>query len=153
MAAVATSLYLASGQTKVKLRVSAAHRFTVWSGEPQLPKEVLNIEVVNLGLCDVKVIKIEWKAGILRKRYLYQTISESAFSSPLPIHLAHGEQAIYIIPFESWIKNFRQHLRPLPRLRVCLLSIQVVTSVGQTKKGRIERELRGKILKLLEDSK
>ncbi|MGB2866564.1 MAG: hypothetical protein WBC05_24750 [Sedimentisphaerales bacterium] len=153
VAAVVTSLYLATRQTRVKLRVSAAHRLTVWTGQPQLPREVLNIEVVNMGLCDVQVTKIEWKAGILRKRYLYQTISSNAYSSALPVHLAHGEQAIYVIPFESWIKNFRQHLRPLPRLRVYLLSIQVGTSVGQIQKGRIEKELISKILKTLADSK
>ena len=44
LAAVITSLYLASKQMKVKLRVSAVHRLTAWTGAPFKGKILKSLE-------------------------------------------------------------------------------------------------------------
>lgn len=154
LAAVLTSLYLAFGRTRVRLRVSAGHRTIIW---PTFPNdEIVEIKVVNLGLCDAQVTEIVWKVGTFRKRRLVQVFNFSPryrhlddCSDSLPKRLAHGEQACYIIPFDPWIGFFRPHLQPHPWLWTRLLGIQVGTSVGHTIKGRVEKRLKAKILKSL----
>ena len=153
LAAVLTSLYLAFGRTKVRLRVSAAHRIFVWPTSPN--DEIVEIKVVNLGFRDVQVTEIVWKVGTFRKHHLVQAFNFlryrhlADFSDSLPKRLSHGEQACYIIPFDPWIGFFRPHLQPHPWLWTRLLGIQVGTSVGKARKGRIEKGLRAKILKSL----
>lgn len=147
VAAVVTSLYLATRQTKVRLRLTAAHHLTVWTGAQLLPPEILDIEIVNVGLRDVEVAAIEWRAGLRGKRCLVQMPCNDGFSSRLPIRLAYGETARYVIPFHSWVRQMREYLRPFARAQACLLGIQVRTSVGQIIGGRVEKKLRREIIK------
>jgi hypothetical protein len=44
LAALITSLYLATKQTKAKLRVSAAHHLTAWTGAPLKGKILKSLE-------------------------------------------------------------------------------------------------------------
>ncbi len=154
LAAVLISLYLAFGRTRVRLRVSAAHRITVWPNSPN--DEIVEIKVVNHGFCDAQITEIVWKVGTFRKRHLLQVFNFSPrylhldnCSDSLPKRLSHGDQARYIIPFDPWIGFFQPHLQPHPWLWTRLLSIQVGTSVGQTRKGSVEKGLKAKILESL----
>ena len=152
LAVVLTTFHFAFERTRVKLRVSAAHRIIVWPTSPN--DEIVEIKVVNLGFCDAQVTEIVWKVGAFKKCQLLQVFNFSPryrhlddCSDSLPKRLSHGEQARYIIPFEPWIGFFRPHLQPHPRLWTRLLGIQVGTSVGQTIKGRVEKKLKTEIFK------
>ena len=154
LAVVFTSLYLALGRTRVRLRVSVGHRTIILPNSPN--DKIVEIKVVNTGFCDAQVTEVVWKVGTFRKRRLLQVFNFSLryrhldhLSATLPKHLAHGDQACYIIPFDPWIGFFRPHLQPHPWLWTRLLGIQVGTSVGQTRKGRVENGLKAEILKSL----
>jgi len=149
IAAVVTSLSLAFRQTSIRLHLTAGHRFSVWTGTPQLPPEVLHIAFADTGFRDVEVTAIEWKVGLFRRRCLLQTTVDDGFSSRIPVRLRHGERAQCFLPFDSWIGYMREHLAPFHRLQVRRLNVQVRTSVGRTVKGRVEKQLRTAIIKAL----
>lgn len=148
-AAVVVSLYLARASQRVRLRVTAGLRLVLGLGQQQKPTEHLYINVVNVGSRVARVTNLGWCVGLLRRRQAVQIIDRNAMSSQLPIELADGQEATWIIPLvpeENWIDSFSQDLLlPYWRSRLWSAKLQVFTSLGRVFEAPLERSLKRRL--------
>lgn len=156
LSAVALSLYLARRDKNIRLEVSAGHRIVVGPGSQEPYPEYLSIYVVNVGHRDAQITNIGWKVGVFRKHHAVQSTINDGISSTIPVRLKDGEEAKFLIPLNmetNWLREFGEKmLYPLPWLQARSIKIQAFTSVGDTFEARIEKSLRQKILKALENN-
>jgi len=156
LAAVVLALYLARGQSKLKLRISAGHRIMAGLGTGNFP-DYLYISIVNTGFRKACITGIGWKVGLFKKSYAIQTTDKSPWSSSLPIDLSDGQEAQYLVPFKGeadWLNVFaRDFLGNRPVLTSYFITLQVFTSVGKIFEKRIERNLREKLIDAAEAQK
>lgn len=149
IAAVVVSLYLARGQSKLQLRITAGHRLMAGLGTGHFP-DYLYISIVNTGFRKALVTGIGWKVGVFRKRYAIQITDKSPWSSPVPVELTDGQEAQYLVPFAGeadWLNAFaKDFLGKHPVLLSRFGTLQVFTSVGKTFQKRIEGNLREKLI-------
>ncbi len=149
LAAVVVSLYLASSRAKLKLRITVGHRVLAGLGTGHFPDYLL-IEVVNVGFRSARVTGLGWKVGLFQKSHALQVVDKGEYSSPLPVDLADGQEARYLIPFEGsadWLNQFSNDFVGHPvRLRLFTLKLQVFTSLGRKFERRVEMNLRKKII-------
>ncbi|HDZ45608.1 hypothetical protein LCGC14_0097230 [marine sediment metagenome] len=149
--AVVTSLWFALHQNTIKLKVSAGHRILVTPGSKETP-DYCSIQVVNVGLRPAKITHVGWEVGRWRnKKYMLQTFGYPGFDD-VPKTLYEGEEASFMIPFlysgggEDWVVRFPKYIvgDGSPRL-IKTLKVSVHTSVGQSFKRKVERNLIDKI--------
>jgi hypothetical protein len=142
ISAVFVSLYLATQDRRVRLKISASVQVLVQNGHSE---EFVGISAVNVGRRELTITGIGWKMGIFRKRGFFQ-LGFSHHSTPLPTRLEDGETAIFLIPLENtemhWVSGMRDELGKLPWLKVYFMKAHVVTSIGKTFTVRVDRNIR-----------
>jgi len=126
------SIYLAREPYRVKLRVGAGKRLTFYMGEPvERHREVLMIDVTNIGLRTVNVSAIGWELGgrFRSKKYFYQVITPGPDSAPFPCTLNQGERQTWSIPLQPWIERWGEH-KESPQYDASTLRLAVFTTYG-----------------------
>lgn len=135
LAAVIISLYLARRSGRPRASVSVGHRIVILSGDKRKPLEVIVFRIVNIGDRTIRITNIGWRIGLWKKRYAIQRYDE-AQSSPLPVELAHGQEASWTVPLdardEPWLQYFSQKMmKPNLWLSCATIKAQFHTSVGE----------------------
>jgi len=95
LAAVIALLYLARGQSRLKLHITAGHRVLAGLGTGKLPDYVY-ISLVNRRSGKARIAGIGWKIGLFKKSYAIQIPDKWPWSSSLPIELAQGREAQFL---------------------------------------------------------
>jgi hypothetical protein len=139
--AVIFSFYLLRRSEKVQLSVRAGLRVMLGDGSPQ--REVMMIEVTNLGDRTVTVNSVGWSYGPKKNpRLCLQMLSSDSLQ--YPARLEHGQTGFFqysITHHPDALKQFvggflRSNMKDLDTLRA-----QVHTSVNQTVNTKPEAEL------------
>jgi hypothetical protein len=129
--AIATALWLAARNTRVRLRTNASIWTTVENGK--LGEDVVTITATNLGDRSVIIEQVGWQVGLWRgKRYAVQIFSPH-ISDRLPLEIAHGKSANFRVSLAdapTWANDLREKfIRNQP---LWTLKAFVATSVGTT---------------------
>ena len=143
--AVLVSLYLATKDRRVTLKVSAGVRILV---SPQTKLECADVSVVNIGRREVTVKSIGWQFGLFRTTSIFQLPSGNPLSSQLPIRLLDGGEASFYFPLDAgshWMKSMTTHLGKRPWINAATMKVIILTSTGKTFKSRIEPGLRRRL--------
>lgn len=153
LSAVVTALYLARASQRVRLRGYCGHRVLIGGGMPR--KDLVSINVANVGNRSTVVNNIGIRVGLFKKRYAIITVVRDHHSDGIPRSLADGEQGHWGIPLDekrSWItdlcKDFIKSKRDVETMR-----IQIHTTNGGTTNIRPEKTLRQMIIDSLGKSK
>jgi hypothetical protein len=144
LGAVIVALYLSakSEQLKVDLRVGVRK---IIQGTANTPERCICFEVTNAGLHPITVTNFGWIIGKGRRRRLIHQNPTIQYSSSLPIELAYGKQATFLISFAeapNWLSEFRNNLDK-EHLNSDLRSIKafVYTSIGKSVEMKPEANL------------
>ena len=145
LVAVIVSLYLARRSGKPRASVSVGHRIVIMSGDKRKPPEIIVFRIVNTGDRTIRVTNIGWRIGLWKKRHALQ-LYDAAQSSPLPVDLAHGQEASWTVPLdareEPWLQYFsKKMLKPNLWLSCATIKAQFHTSVGEVFLARPEHSL------------
>lgn len=149
LAAVAVSLYLASRLSIPTAKLTVGHRIIIEPGMKGQPPEYVLFQIVNTGDRPIRVTGIGWKVGLWKKRQAVQ-MSEALISSPLPVDLAHGQEAKWFIPLsareEPWLRYFAKGML-MPNYRVSCFSLraQAFISTGRIFNVKPESNLLSKL--------
>jgi len=92
LGAVWVALHLANRVATPKATVSVGHRLIIQPGMKGPYPEFIVFRIVNSGERILRINQIGWKVGLFRKRFAVQLFDEHR-SSPLPVELAHGQEA------------------------------------------------------------
>lgn len=146
--AALVALYLARRSERVRLRVVVGYRLIVTEGSAET-QEVVAITITNVGLHTVFIQSIFWSSSLWKYgRSAYQKESD------MPRKLEHGESTVITT-------EFTQHRNPLQELisnlkitktSLRFLRLLVVTTIGDVKKIKPEKNLLKKMKKLLEQN-
>jgi len=135
LAAVIVALYLSvkAEQLKVDLRVGLRK---IIQGKINTPEECVCFEVTNSGLHPITVVNFGWIIGKGKRRKLLHQNPTIRYSSGIPIELAYGKQAMFMISFSeapNWLADFSSNLEK-DHLDSDLKSLRafVYTSIGKT---------------------
>jgi hypothetical protein len=113
LAAVLVSLHLARRAGIPRATVSVGHRLIITPGEKRKPPEVIVFRIVNTGDRTIRVTNIGWRVGLHKRRHALQLYDERQ-SSPMPIELAHGQEAQWTVPLdiqpEPWLESFTKRM-------------------------------------------
>lgn len=145
LAAVIVSLHLARRTGRPRATVSVGHRLVITPGEKGKPPEVVVFRIVNTGDRTIRITNIGWCVGIRKKRNALQMYDQSQ-SSPLPVELAHGQEASWVVPLdareEGWLRSFaNKMMKPNLWVSCATIKAQFHTSVGEVFTTRPERSL------------
>lgn len=146
ISAVITSLYLATKNRRLDLKVQASMQTIVQTGVP--PRHCVGISVVNMGGREATITSLGWRFGLFRKTNLLQVPGIPQYSSTLPARLRDGESATFLMPVvpeyggTDWVPMMKEHLGKYPRLNVYTLKAVVATSVGKTFLVRVDWNVR-----------
>jgi len=158
VSAVITSLWLSYHQGRIKLKVVAGCRQVVTPGSSHIPDYCM-IKVANTGTRPAKIVNVGWEAGRFRnKRHMVQMFGIPGFDD-VPKMLPEGEEATFMVPFhlngddEDWIVRFPQYLSEGDSDILKTLKVTVHTSVGQSFKVRVEKNLIEKLEASLKSNK
>ena len=142
ISAVIVSLYLATQDRRVRLKVHASVQVLI---EPGRSREFIGVSAVNIGRRETTITGIGWKIGPIRKKSFIQ-LGFSPESAQLPVRLSDGQSAMFLIPLENtdnhWVEGMREQLGKLLWLKIYFMEAQVVTSVGKSFTVRIDRNIR-----------
>jgi len=151
--AVIFSLYLLRRSEKVRLSVRAGLR-CVFLGDGSPQREVLMIEVTNLGERTVTVNSVGWSYGLKKaRRYCLQMLSSDSLQYPAT--LAHGQTGLFQYSvtdhpkaLQKFVTDFLQNnTKDLKTLRA-----QVHTSVNQSVDTKPEEPLLQRICTIAAES-
>ncbi len=145
LAAVVVSLYLARRSGQPRAKVSVGHQLIITQGDKRKPPEVIVFRIVNTGDRTIRVTNIGWRLGLWKKRHAIQ-LYDAAQSSPLPVELAHGQEASWTVPLDfgddPWRTSFpRKMMQPNFWLSCKTLRAQFHTSVGEVFTAKPESNL------------
>lgn len=144
-AAAGVALYIANRGATPSARVMVGTYQVITPGTKGPFPSYVMFRITNSGDRPIRVTQIGWKVGIWRKRYAVQTYDQTQ-SSPLPVELSHGQEALWLVPFsgadEPWPEYFARKLL-LPGWRISLWSLraQFHTSVGHTFVAKLDHSL------------
>lgn len=152
--AVTLSLYLASRDRRIRLKISAGHRIVVTQGSSETEHpDFCSISVVNVGFRKATITGIGWKVGIFKKRYSIQTPSPSPYSSSMPVSIEDSEEAKWLIPFKAqgnypnWVDSFaKEFIGKYPKIQARTIKLQIFTSTGKVFERRIEKGLQRRLI-------
>lgn len=135
LAAVVVSLYLARRLSSPTAKLTVGHRIVMTPGVKGPNPEYIQFHIVNTGDRPIRVTGIGWKVGLWKKRQAVQMF-EGLMSSPLPVDLAHGQEAKWFVPLsvreEPWLTYFAKGmLMPNYRLSCFSLRGQAFISTGR----------------------
>lgn len=145
LSAVVISLYLATKDRRIALRVDASLKTLIQTGARS--QDFATISVVNVGRREATITGIGWKIGLIRKTNLFQVPGAPLYSTRLPSKLHDGESASYFMSVQpdpagyDWVGETKKHLGKFPRLRVLTMKAQVFTSVGKTVEVRVDHSI------------
>ncbi|MBK9596445.1 MAG: hypothetical protein IPO57_14290 [Rhodocyclales bacterium] len=145
LAAVIVSLYLARRSGRPRAKVSVGHRIVITPGDKREPPEVIVFRIVNTGDRTIRITNIGWRIGLRNKRYAIQMYDPTQ-SSPLPVELAHGQEASWTVPLDAredpWLESFsNKMLKPNLWLSCATIKAQFHTSIGEVFMVKPERDL------------
>jgi hypothetical protein len=150
---VIVALYLARLDRIIRVRLSAGHRLVGTGPVVSKYQDHCSIKAVNMGSRKVTITGVGWRVGFVKKRIYEQILSMPPYPSTMPITLADGEEATWLIPFDSmdehpnWIDTFpREVLGKYPNLASKSLRIFVYKSVGKPIIANIEKPLRDRLV-------
>ena len=151
LAAVLVSLHLARRSGTPRATVSVGHRLLITPGQIGKTPEIIVFRIVNTDDRSIRVTNIGWQIGLIKKRYALQ-MYDSAQSSPLPVEIAHGQEAQWTISLDAreqpWLEYFSHRMmRPNLWLSCATLKAQFYTSVGEVFVVKPERGLIGMLRK------
>lgn len=151
LAAVVVSLYLATRNDRIKLRVGVGIR-VVFAGDGSPPEEQVGFSVANLGDRPVTITSVDWRVGRGKAaRFCVQPLS-GVYTAHCPKQLQHGDQATFLVSLltlPSWPKDFAKgFVADLSQRNLATLRALVHTSVGETIEVRPDESL----LKRLRDA-
>jgi hypothetical protein len=142
ISAVIVSLYLATRDRRISLKVSAGVKIIMQGGHSET---FIGVSAVNMGRREVTITGIGWQTGLFRKREFVQ-LGFSPHSSDLPARLQDGETANYFIPLENtgnhWVLKVKDDLGKCLWFKVYFMKALVVTSIGKTFRVRVNRNIR-----------
>lgn len=145
LAAVWVSLHLANRISSPRAEISIRHQLIIEPGTKEPYPEFVVFRVVNHGDRTLRVTGIGWKVGFWKKRFAMQMF-ETSLSSPLPVELAHGQEAQWFVPLvahgEPWLTHFAKGML-MPNFRVSCRTLrgQVFTSLGHVFEAKPVRGL------------
>ena len=148
LAAVIVALYLSARAEQLKLDLRVGLRKII-QGVTNTPEECVCFEVTNSGLHPITVTSCGWIIGKGKRRRLLLQNPTIRYSSSLPIELAYGKQATFMISFTEapeWLSEFSKNL-DRDRLNAELKSLRafVYTSIGKTIEIKPETSLVGRL--------
>lgn len=157
ISAAIVALYLARREKRVRLKIYVGHRIIIGGGVRGRP-EYCSIGITNVGYRPVVITNLGWKSGITRKKYAVQTIQPSPLCSDLPVKIADGESAKFMIPLmsdgshPSWLIDFAgTFIGDNPKRDIRTLRLQVHTSIGKIFEARPEKTFREILLAVAMD--
>jgi len=150
--AVIVSLYLATRDKRIRLKITADVRSVIQTGlDPQQLNDVVMVNITNVGYTSVTIQTISWELGLRKKHTFLQTPSDYPGSMSFPTKLSHGDQAdllIRLTDFEGIIAEFQDVLSgKLKNLKIRLIRLRINTSVGKIIKARLKKPLQDLIIK------
>lgn len=95
LSAVVISLYLATKDRRITLKVDASLKTLIQTGVRS--QDFATISVVNVGRREATITGIGWKIGFIRKTNLFQVPGAPLYSAQLPSKLHDGESASYFM--------------------------------------------------------
>jgi hypothetical protein len=108
IAAAWVALHLANRIAKPRAKVQVGIRITVGIGEtPPVPESIL-FKITNAGERNFRVTNIGWRVRVPKRVQAIQ-IFDPTTSSPLPVELAHGQEANWYVPLHpesNWLDRF-----------------------------------------------
>jgi hypothetical protein len=142
--AVITSLWLASSNNKVKLKISANSSFLIIPGIPH--KEVCRINIANIGIRPIKINNIGWHIGKGKKKIQLLQKTNGSTIDTIPKTLMEHEDISIDIDFISenvnknvnWIENMA---RLAMKHNINTLQIIVTTNIGEIFKAKVNKSL------------
>lgn len=149
-AAAWVALHLANRIATPKAEVSVGHRIMIEQGGKQPIPEFVVFRIVNSGDRIIRINQIGWKVGLRKKLFAVQ-LFEPSMSSPLPVELAHGQEAHWYVPLsareEPWLSHFaKTMLMPGYRVSCATLRAQFFTSIGHVFVAKPETGLLKKLM-------
>jgi hypothetical protein len=154
--AVIVSLYLATIDWRVRLRVNVGVRTLYRTGDERIEgKDAIVISVTNVGRRTALVTGLFWANRLVRRRYVHQDTDARSFSAHIPIKLGDGDGADFVFMLEEFkAKNDAVEfgkILPRPRLwTASCLGMIVRTSSGRSFRVRTEKKLRQELVNWVE---
>lgn len=145
LAAVATSLWLAQRDRRIRLAVRASLRIQFMrGGGPGHGDRFVSVNVINRGRRTANVSGIGWRLGLVNRR---EFLVPDYQGSTLPAKLEDGDEAAFLFPLDQFAIGLlaalpRRALMPLPGLRLVSMQAIVSTTVGVTFYAGITKDLR-----------
>lgn len=157
IAAVIVSLKLARRASEQKARVSVGHRIMLTPGQNGPIPEFVIFCITNLGERPMRITHIGWKlrASLFKRKQAVQ-MYDAAISSPLPVELAHGQEASWLVPFndreQPWDNYFAKGMM-MPHYRIAARTLRASfhTSLGSEFLAAPEASLLEKLLTSCKD--
>jgi hypothetical protein len=148
LSAVATSLWLAQRDRRIRLAVRASLRIQLLrGGGPGHGDRFLSVNVVNRGRRAATISGIGWRFGLPRR---HEFLADHQ-GTTLPAKLEDGDEAEFLFPLDQFATGFlnafpKRSLIPLPALRLATMEAIVVTTGGKTFYATITPDLRRELV-------
>ncbi|MDX9973361.1 MAG: hypothetical protein RBU21_10270 [FCB group bacterium] len=146
IAAAVVALYLAGKSARPSARASAGIRLLISSDhEPGLAyPEYLNFQIVNRGDRPIRVTQVGWVGGRFNRLNAIQRFDDS-MSSPLPVELRHGEEAVWRVSLNTRhgpiTDNLAKDFLGLSRIKLLTLRAAFFLSTGHVIRVKPEAHL------------
>jgi hypothetical protein len=155
ISAVVMSLYLATRDKKIRLKVNAGLRKLVMPGQKLAQgTDIVSITVTNVGYRAATINSLYWKVGFFKKAHIVQ-MPENL--SALPTKLADGDEASFPLNLPLWAKDIGGFLDVIPssfpKIGVKSIKIGACTTSGERFESKIEPRLQKWFLEQLEKRK
>lgn len=142
VAAVIVSLYLATGATKPKARLSIGVRLIITPRQNGEHEEIVAAKLVNMGDRPIHITSLGWQVGFWKKSYAMQIVNATPFSQGVPVSLEYGKEAQWHIPTnvqEGWFRYFANGF--LKNHALSTLKLVAYTSTGHRFTAKPEENL------------
>lgn len=145
LAAVATSLWLAQRDWRLRLAVRASLRILlIRGGGPGHGDRFVSVNVINRGRRAATVSGIGWRLGLLKR---CEFIVPDREGPTLPAKLEDGDEAEFLFSLDQFATGVlnalpRRALMPLPRIRLATMQAIIATTTGRTFCATITADLR-----------
>jgi hypothetical protein len=149
--AIWAALSIARRDNAVRINISATVGQVV--GDPSVPFERrhLWITVTNLGRRPFMLQSIGWRSGLVFRRWrilgsVYALQRVDSKGPDLPLRMADGDVANWMIPLDEWLSNNAPKLIAKPHwLGLHTLRIAAYASTGDTASSKVSQSLSEKI--------
>ena len=145
LAAVATSLWLAQRDRRIRLAVRASLRIQfIRGGGPGHGDRLVSVNVINRGRRAATVSGIGWRLGLLKRR---EFLVPDYQGTTLPAKLEDGDEAAFLFPLDQFASGLldalpRCALLPLPGICLGTMQAIIATTAGRAFYATITRDLR-----------